>query len=167
MLFEVRIVTLHFRCHFLVVFCLISPVCATCFVALHKHLVSVVDKRLSTFASLALSILAPMLTHSDWKGECVLKLTNFYFFLSWSKFAFFYVIGKSSNLVATVKTAGTCSFSRCLFFKLLKHWAPKWRNLKRHDWQFNFLIRRQCKRYLFVFAFFTLQTSWTLGRKMA
>ena len=45
----------------MVVFCLISPDYATCFLALHKHLVSVVGKRLSSVASLALSTLAPMI----------------------------------------------------------------------------------------------------------
>ena len=44
----------------MVVFCLISPDFATCCLALHKHLFSVVVKKLTTLASLALSILAPM-----------------------------------------------------------------------------------------------------------
>ena len=59
-LYEFRIVTLHLRCYHMVVFCLISPDFATCPLALHNHLVSVVVKRLSNFESLALSTLAPM-----------------------------------------------------------------------------------------------------------
>ena len=42
------------------IFSLISPDFATCSLALHKHLVSVVVKRLSTCASLALNTLATM-----------------------------------------------------------------------------------------------------------
>ena len=44
----------------MVVLCLISSDFATCSVALHKNVVSVVIKRLSTFTSLALSTLVPM-----------------------------------------------------------------------------------------------------------
>ena len=44
----------------LVVFWLISPDSVTCSLALHKHMVSDVVKWLSTFASLALSNLAPI-----------------------------------------------------------------------------------------------------------
>ena len=44
----------------MVVLCLVSPDFAICSLALHKHVVSVVVSRLSTFASLALSTLAPM-----------------------------------------------------------------------------------------------------------
>ena len=57
---EVMIVTVKLRCYLMVVFCLISPYFATCSLALHKHLVSVLVKRLSTFASLTLSTLVPM-----------------------------------------------------------------------------------------------------------
>ena len=60
-LFKVRIVTSNLLCHLMVVFCLISPDFAKYSLALHRHLVSVVVKRFSTFASLALSILAPIL----------------------------------------------------------------------------------------------------------
>ena len=54
------IVNLNLRRFLMVVFCLISPDSGTCSLALHKHLVSVVVKRLNTFASRALSTLAPM-----------------------------------------------------------------------------------------------------------
>ena len=46
--------------YLLVLLCPISPDFATCSLALHKHLVSDVVKRLSTFPSLALSTLEPM-----------------------------------------------------------------------------------------------------------
>ena len=47
----------------LVVLCLISLDFAACSLALHKHVASDVIKRLSTFASLALSTLAPMFNY--------------------------------------------------------------------------------------------------------
>ena len=47
----------------MVIFNLISPDFATSSVALHKHRASVVVKRLSNFASLALSTLAPMFSN--------------------------------------------------------------------------------------------------------
>ena len=59
-MFAVRIVTLNLRCYLMVVFCLISTDFAACSLALHKHLVGVVVKRLRTFESLALSTLTPM-----------------------------------------------------------------------------------------------------------
>ena len=68
----------------MVVFCLISPDFATYSLGLHKHLVSVVVKRLSTFPSLALSTLGPMFILLDllkysyhlssfWKDFCEYK----------------------------------------------------------------------------------------------
>ena len=60
-LFEVKIITLNLRCYLLVVLCLISLHFASRSMALLKHVVSDVIKRLSTFASYALSILASML----------------------------------------------------------------------------------------------------------
>ena len=60
----VRIATLNFRYYLFFVLCLISPDFATCSVALHEFVVSHVVKMLSTFASLALSTLAPMFFHS-------------------------------------------------------------------------------------------------------
>ena len=59
-LFELRIVALNLRCYLMVVFCLIFRDYTICSLALHKHLVLVVVKRLSTFAGLALSTLATM-----------------------------------------------------------------------------------------------------------
>ena len=56
--------TLNLCCFLMVVLCLISPNFATCSVTLHKHVVSVVVKRLGTFASLALSTSAPMFSFS-------------------------------------------------------------------------------------------------------
>ena len=47
--------TLNLRCYLMVALCVISPDFATCSLALHKHVVNIVVKRLSTFASLALS----------------------------------------------------------------------------------------------------------------
>ena len=52
--------TLNLRCYLIVVFCLISPDFTTSSFAMHKHLVSVVFKRLTNFASLALSTLVRM-----------------------------------------------------------------------------------------------------------
>ena len=60
LIFEVGIVTLILRCYLLVVLFLVSPDFATCSLALHKHVVSDVIKRLVTFSNLALSTLAPM-----------------------------------------------------------------------------------------------------------
>ena len=57
--FEVTIVTSNLRCYFSGILCLISPDFATCSLALHMPVVSDVIKRLSTFASHALSTLAP------------------------------------------------------------------------------------------------------------
>ena len=48
-------VNLNLRCYLIVVFCLISPDFTTSSLALHKHLISVVFKRLRNVASLALS----------------------------------------------------------------------------------------------------------------
>ena len=59
-MFEVGIVTLNLRCYIMVVLCLISPDFAIWSLALHRHLVSVVFKRLSTLKSLLLTTLAPM-----------------------------------------------------------------------------------------------------------
>ena len=59
-LFEFRIVTSNLRCYLMVVLCLNAPNFARCSVALHKHVVNVVVKSLSTFASCALSTLEPM-----------------------------------------------------------------------------------------------------------
>ena len=36
------------------------------------------------------------------------------------------------------------SFSRCLLGASFKHWAAKWRNLKKHDWYINFSSMRKC-----------------------
>ena len=71
----------------MVVLYLISPDFSACFLALQKHVVSIVIKRLGTFASLALSTLAPMfssrlfikiiqnrklfLTHNEKRGSSI------------------------------------------------------------------------------------------------
>ena len=64
----------------MVVFCPISPDFTTCSVAFHKHLVGVIVKRLSNFASLALRILALMLfySHKTLQNEivCFLSMTS-------------------------------------------------------------------------------------------
>ena len=54
-MFEVRIVTLNLRCYLMVVFCLRSTDSGTSSLAFPTHLVSVVVKRLITFASLELN----------------------------------------------------------------------------------------------------------------
>ena len=48
-MFELRIVTLHLRCHLMVVFSLISTDFAKFSLTLHKHLINTVVKGLSTF----------------------------------------------------------------------------------------------------------------------
>ena len=59
-MFEVRIVTLNLRRYLKVVLRPISPDFGLCSLALPKHVVSDVTKKVITLASLALSTLAPM-----------------------------------------------------------------------------------------------------------
>ena len=59
-MFEARIVTLNLHRYFMIILCLISPDFGTCSLTLHKYELGDLVKRLSTFAILALSILAPM-----------------------------------------------------------------------------------------------------------
>ena len=82
---EVRIVTLNLRCYLMVVFCLISPNFATCCLALNKHLVIVVFKKLSNFMSLALSTLAPMFSTEFLKKKFygyILNICSKHWFMS-------------------------------------------------------------------------------------
>ena len=58
-MFEFRIVTLNLRHYLMVFLCLISPDFGTCSLALHKHVLSNVIQRLSTFPRLALKTLTP------------------------------------------------------------------------------------------------------------
>ena len=74
--------TLNLCCFLMVVLCLISPNFATCSVTLHKHVVSVVVKRLSTFASLALSTLAPMFSFSIRVVGLKLRFGGFMFWIN-------------------------------------------------------------------------------------
>ena len=57
---------------------------------------------------------------------------------------------------------GTGAFLRYLMCKLLKHWAAKWRNLRRNDWLRKFSGMRPCDRYVLDVFFRT--TFWlTVG----
>ena len=75
-LFKTSIVILY-RCHILFVLCLMSPGFGTHSLALHKHAISDVLKRLATFASLPVSTLASMFFVLCTK---ISKSERFYFF---------------------------------------------------------------------------------------
>ena len=49
---------------------------------------------------------------------------------------------------------------RVVYCSNLEHWAPKWQNLKRLDWQIKRLSIRHCDRHLSQFDFFEQTFDW-------